>query len=135
MHSERKTELFDEVFLHVNARFLATLSPLLILSVAATVSEGLGVHIEERLHWLDMCLQAMGADVSSKPSLDATATEQVLQNHEELRDVLLNVLDVILQRIQQCYMQVSQVNFQDPVLKAMHKVARQISDLKARLES
>ena len=44
--------------------------------------------------------------------------------------MLQNVLDVILQRIQQSYMQVSQIDFQDPVLKHMHHVARTISDLK-----
>jgi hypothetical protein len=64
MHSDRKVELFDEVFLYVDPRFLNTLSPLLILSVAATVSEKLSAHLRERLHWVDLCLAAISMSVS-----------------------------------------------------------------------
>lgn len=64
MHSEQKTELFDDIFLHVNPRFVSNLSPLLVLSVAATVSEDFSNHVRERLNWIDMCLLAMSSGVS-----------------------------------------------------------------------
>ena len=67
MHSERKVELFDEVFVQVDPQFLSSLSPLLVLSVAATVSENLKVHIRERLDWIEMCLVAMNIGVCSIP--------------------------------------------------------------------
>ncbi|KIV98538.1 uncharacterized protein PV09_09661 [Verruconis gallopava] len=118
MHSERKVELFDEVFVFVDPQFLNTLSPLLILSVAATVSEDFRVHLRERLHWVDHCLGAIDSG-----------------NANELHDVLPNVLDVILQRIQHSYMQASQVDFQDPSLKNMHLVARKINELKTKVST
>jgi hypothetical protein len=64
MHSDRKIELFDEIFLYVDPRFLGNLSPLLILSVAATVSEDFSVHLRERLHWVNLCLGVIGQSVS-----------------------------------------------------------------------
>lgn len=133
MHSSRKIELFDDVFLYVDPRYITSLSPLLILSVAATVSEDFSAHLRERLHWIDVCLNAIATGVRlSGPQLIRASLLTILvqTSANELQDVLPNVLDVILQRIQHRYMQVSSENFQDPVLKNMHQVARKISELK-----
>lgn len=44
----------------------------------------------------------------------------------DLEQVLPSVLGVILQRVQQEYMVVSDANHQDPILKRMHVVARNL---------
>jgi hypothetical protein len=65
MHSDHKAQIFD-VFVHQDPKYLECLSPLLILSVAATVSEDFTSYLRERVHWIEVCLTAVNKDVSRK---------------------------------------------------------------------
>lgn len=70
MRSERKIQLFDEVFFYVEPHFVRQLGGLLILSIAATVSEGdFATNIQQRLQWVDYCLGAIDATVSRRDFL------------------------------------------------------------------
>lgn len=67
MHSARKIELFDEVFVHINPAYLEEMSALIILSVSAAVTDSLDTNILQRLAWLEVGLHIINPAVSSSP--------------------------------------------------------------------
>ena len=64
LQSPRTDELFDAIFVRCNPGYLRQISPLLVLSTGAVVSEPLGRNLEQRLAWLDAVLQSVNPHVS-----------------------------------------------------------------------
>lgn len=65
LQSPRTDELFDAIFVRCNPGYLRQVSPLLVLSTGAVVSEPLDRNLPERLAWLDAVLQSVNPHVSS----------------------------------------------------------------------
>ena len=64
LQSPRTDELFDAIFVRCNPNYLQQVSPLLVLSTGAVVSEPLDRNLEQRLAWLDAVLQSVNPHVS-----------------------------------------------------------------------
>jgi hypothetical protein len=64
LQSPRTDELFDAIFVRCNPGYLRQISPLLVLSTGAVVSEPLDRNLEQRLAWLDAVLQSVNPHVS-----------------------------------------------------------------------
>ena len=65
LQSPRTDELFDAIFVRCNPGYLRQVSPLLVLSTGAVVSEPLDRNLPERLAWLDAVLQSVNPQVSN----------------------------------------------------------------------
>jgi len=63
MHSQRKVELFDEVFVHINPEYLSTMTALVALSVSAAVTDSLETNTLQRLAWLEVGLAIINPSV------------------------------------------------------------------------
>lgn len=63
LQSPRTEELFDAIFVRCNPGYLRQVSPLLVLSTGAVVSEPLDRNLEQRLAWLDAVLQSVNPNV------------------------------------------------------------------------
>lgn len=63
LQSQRTEELFDAIFVRCNPGYLQQVSPLLVLSTGAVVSEPLDRNLEQRLAWLDAVLQSVNPRV------------------------------------------------------------------------
>ena len=67
LQSPKQNELFDRLFVRIGPAYTIThpLSPLVLLSVAATVSASLDTNLGERLRWLEVCFARITPTVSS----------------------------------------------------------------------
>lgn len=77
LQSPRTDELFDAIFVRCNPAYLRQVSPLLVLSTGAVVSEPLDHNLEQRLAWLDAVLQSVNPHVSHllEPFYDRILTD------------------------------------------------------------
>jgi hypothetical protein len=69
LQSPRTEELFDAIFVRCNPAYLQQVSPLLVLSTGAVVSEPLDRNLEQRLAWLEAVLQSVNPHVSHPSAL------------------------------------------------------------------
>ncbi|KAI4725920.1 hypothetical protein E4T49_06352 [Aureobasidium sp. EXF-10728] len=112
LQSERQGELFDKLFVRINPQYLQRLSPLVSLSVSAALTSSFEQHIDERLSWLSTVLSTINL------------------NDAEIREVAPKIMDVLQQRMQGAYMSIAENNQQDPVLRIVSGLSRQINDIK-----
>ncbi|QDS76938.1 hypothetical protein FKW77_004882 [Venturia effusa] len=115
MHSARKIELFDEIFVHINPTYLEKMSALIILSVSAAVTDSLDTNIMQRLAWLECGLHI----------IDPTTPE--------IADVFPKVLEVMQTRLQQAYMTVAERNHVDPILRNLANCNARVQEMKHML--
>lgn len=92
------------------------LSPLVALSVSAALTSSFDNNIKERLDWLSSVLSHINL-------MDP-----------EIREVAPKIMDVLQQRMQGAYMHIAEVNVQDPALRRVSGLSRQIQDIKALTE-
>ncbi|KAK5172583.1 uncharacterized protein LTR77_002703 [Saxophila tyrrhenica] len=90
LQSSRQGELFDLIFVRVNPLYLEKVTPLVALSVSAAITASFGSYVDQRLEWLQ------------------TVLNNIDMNDEEIRDVAGRIMDVLSQRLQGAYMQVSE---------------------------
>ncbi|KAI9813909.1 MAG: hypothetical protein M1832_006056 [Thelocarpon impressellum] len=113
LQSSQQTELFDQFFARHGTAHLQFLSPLVSLSVAATVSATLQSNIRERLKWLEACF----AHINPADS--------------DVREVLPRIMDVLIQRLEGLYMSIAETNVQEPLLRKIPPLTRRARELKA----
>lgn len=116
LQSDRQGWLFDNFFVRVNPVYLQRLSPLVSLSVSAALTASFGLHVSERLEWL------------------ATVLATIELRDPEIREVAPKIMDVLQQRMQGAYMMLAEGNPQDPALRKVSALARQINDIKQLTE-
>ncbi|KAI9752957.1 MAG: 3-ketoacyl-CoA thiolase with broad chain length specificity [Chaenotheca gracillima] len=112
LQSSQQEELFDNVFVHCDPSFLQSLYPLVILSVAASITSNLESNVRERLDWLTSCFAC------------------VSPNDPELQEVLPKIMDVLVQRLEALYMRIAETNHQDPLLRKIPSLTRAAKQLK-----
>ncbi|KAL1306525.1 hypothetical protein AAFC00_005216 [Neodothiora populina] len=112
LQSPRQAELFDQLFVRVNPQYLQRLSPLVSLSVSAALTASFGKNVNERLEWLASVLSTIN-----------------LQD-PEIREVAPKIMDVLQQRMQGAFMTIADVNGQDPALRKISHLSRQIAEIK-----
>ncbi|GAB7357413.1 hypothetical protein MBLNU459_g8343t3 [Dothideomycetes sp. NU459] len=116
LQSPRQGELFDKLFVRINPQYLQRLSPLVALSVSAALTSSFDQNINERLEWLGSVLSHIDL------------------KDPEIREVVPKIMDVLQQRMQGAYMQIAEVNVQDPALRKVSVLSRQISEIKSFTE-
>ena len=111
LQSERQGELFDKLFVRINPQYLQRLSPLVSLSVSAALTSSFEQNVDERLQWLSAVLSTINL------------------NDAEIREVAPKIMDVLQQRMQGAYMSIAENNVQDPALRIVSGLSRQINDI------
>jgi len=64
LQSARREELFDKYFSRISPDFVATINPMILLSVAAAVTSSFDTAVQERLGWLNVVFQSINPRVS-----------------------------------------------------------------------
>lgn len=114
---ERQAELFDELMVRYRYDFLPNLSQLVLLSVSAAVSVKFEHKVMERLSWLEGVLAVLDP-------MDP-----------EIHEICNRIMVVVVQRLEQLYMSIAEVDSQTPVLRkipAIAKRARELSSMSPR---
>jgi hypothetical protein len=112
LQSERQGELFDKLFVRINPAYLQRLSPLVSLSVSAALTSSFERNVDERLSWLNTVLSTINL------------------NDPEIREVAPKIMDVLQQRMQGAYMSIAENDVQNPALRLVSGLSRQINDIK-----
>jgi len=106
--------VFDKLFIHANPEYLQQCSPLVTLSVAAAVTASLKTNVAERLDWLDVILSTIDA------------------RDPEVREVAPKIMEVLCQRLESRFMELSEFDSTNKVLRKfppLNRKAREISAL------
>jgi hypothetical protein len=112
LQSNNQGALFDKLFIRVNPEYLRQVSPLVALSVSAALTSSLDSNIDQRLEWL-------GAVLS-----------QINMQDPDIIDVAPKIMDVLSQRLQSAYMNISEETPNAPVLKRISGLNRQVNEVK-----
>jgi len=110
---ERQAELFDEVMVRYRYDPLPNLSQLVLLSVSAAVSVKFEHKIMERLSWLEGVLAVLDP-------MDG-----------EIHEICHRIMVVVVQRLEQLYMNTAEKNMQNPILRKIPSIARRARELSA----
>ncbi|RDW95301.1 WD40 repeat-like protein [Coleophoma crateriformis] len=104
LQTGREHEFFANYFSKYNPVFIRELSPLMLLSVGATISVDLdGPLLLERVAWLEVILSAL---TSAGSNLD-----------DQVREIVPKIMSIYIQRLEHLFMRISNVSAQDPLLK------------------
>lgn len=110
LQTRREQELFINYFSKYSPDFIRELSPLLLLSLGATITvafEGDFNHelIIQRIAWLETILATFQAHITAG-SID-----------DQVRDLSPKIMGIYRQRLEHLYMRISQISSQEPILK------------------
>ena len=119
LQSDRKQQLFDSFFVRFNAGFINQLAPLVVLSIAALITDidfGNVSHLTERLTWLQAVLTAIDP------------------RDPDIRGVAPQIFEVLVARLEHGYMGVAEKgDGREDILRRISGLARRVMDLKASL--
>ena len=119
LQSERKQQLFDAFFVRFNTGFMGQLAPLVVLSIAALITDidfGNVPHVLERLTWLQVVLAAIDP------------------RDPDIRGVAPQIFEVLVARLERGYMGIAEKDKGDgkeEILRRISGLARKVRDLKA----
>ncbi|KAJ4987517.1 hypothetical protein SVAN01_06974 [Stagonosporopsis vannaccii] len=111
LQSQRTEELFDAIFVRCNPGYLQQVSPLLVLSTGAVVSEPLDRNLEQRLAWLDAVLQSVNP-----------------RDHE-VRDIVPKIMDVMVQRLTSKYIELNETTPGNPLLRRISALVNRCHEM------
>jgi hypothetical protein len=117
------------VFYSVNPAYLQELSPLVILTIAAVITNPLENRIPERLSWLDTALGLLNPRVNALNSMNPMIHTNLNQSPDLDSDLLPRILGVIKGRLQDAYMKFSEANPTDPALRIIAQLSRRATEL------
>ncbi|EER28820.1 hypothetical protein CPC735_040840 [Coccidioides posadasii C735 delta SOWgp] len=112
LQSSHQAELFDNLFVNYGSDYLTTLSPLLSLSVSAAVTSSLETNVSERLDWLKQVFRTVNI------------------HDPDIAQVVPQIMDVLIGRLQNLYMSIAQHSPHDPILPKIPPLTRWARDLK-----
>ncbi|KAH7370772.1 hypothetical protein BKA65DRAFT_24280 [Rhexocercosporidium sp. MPI-PUGE-AT-0058] len=111
LQTQQEQKFFRRYFIQFNPDFVQDLSPLLLLSLGATISMELGDELlSQRLTWLETVILTFQALVSS-----GTLDDQVLS-------LIPKIMGIYVARIEHLFMIISQSTGTNPVLKRLSGV-------------
>ncbi|KMU81057.1 hypothetical protein CISG_02436 [Coccidioides immitis RMSCC 3703] len=112
LQSSHQAELFDKLFVKYSSDYLTTLSPLLSLSVSAAVTSSLETNVSARLDWLKQVFRTVNIQ------------------DPDIAQVVPQIMDVLIGRLQNLYMSIAQHSPHDPILPKIPPLTRWARDLK-----
>ncbi|KAF3483524.1 uncharacterized protein GIQ15_02848 [Arthroderma uncinatum] len=98
LQSSQQAELFTNLFVNFNPSYLATLSPLVALSVSAAVTSSMESNVMDRLNWLQQVLRTVNV---TDPAISEVAPR---------------IMDILIQRLQELYRTIAERSPNDPLL-------------------
>lgn len=111
--SDRQAELFDRLFVRINPSYLDQVSPLVALTVSAAVTSSFDTYVEQRLEWLGRIVAHI--DI----------------RNADIMDVAPKIMDVLAQRLQGVYMQISETSPSDAgTLRTIAALNRQVKEIR-----
>jgi hypothetical protein len=120
LQTQREQEFFKKYFCQYNPDFIRELSPLLLLSLGATVSIDFeDPFIHQRIAWMDVIVNSFHGHYAA-----GTMEQQV-------RELIPKIMGIYIQRIEHLFMRISQIAAHDPNLKRlsmMVSIANRILD-------
>ncbi|KAJ4378655.1 hypothetical protein N0V86_005525 [Didymella sp. IMI 355093] len=111
LQSPRTDQLFDAIFVRCNPGYLRQVSPLLVLSTGAVVSEPLDRNLEQRLAWLDAVLQSVNP------------------HDNEIRDIVPKIMEVMIQRLTAKYIELNETTPGTPLLRRISALVSRCNDM------
>ncbi|KAF3002891.1 hypothetical protein E8E13_001300 [Curvularia kusanoi] len=111
LQSPRTEELFDAIFVRCNPGYLREVSPLLVLSTGAVVSEPLDRNLPERLAWLENVLNSVDP------------------HDNEIRDIVPKIMDVMSQRLTNKYIELNETTPGNPLLRRISALSRRCNEM------
>lgn len=96
----------------MNPTYLQQLSPLVALTVSAAITSSFDTYVAERLDWLGRVLQ------------------QIDIRDPDIGDVAPKIMDVLSQRLSGAYMFICEARPQDPVLKMIANLNKQVQEIR-----
>ncbi|TVY33475.1 hypothetical protein LOCC1_G008560 [Lachnellula occidentalis] len=122
LQTRREQEFFANYFSGFNPAFIRHLTPLLLLSLGATISiEMNDAFLEQRIGWLEMVLTSF--------------YEQSNNLEDQVRELIPKIMGIYIQRLEHLFMRISNVAAHDPALKrlsAMVSLANRINGEQGR---
>ncbi|PYH89759.1 hypothetical protein BO71DRAFT_335960 [Aspergillus ellipticus CBS 707.79] len=106
LQSSQQADLFDNLFVRMNASYLTTLSPIVALSVGVAVTSSWQTNAMQRLGWLEVVLQTVNP-------MDP-----------DIREVAPRIMDILIQRLDGLYMSVAETAPHDPIARKIPALAR-----------
>ncbi|PGH15505.1 hypothetical protein AJ80_05522 [Polytolypa hystricis UAMH7299] len=113
MQSEQQAELFNQVFINYQPSYLASLAPIVALSVSVAISTSFDANVMVRLAWLHFILHNINF-------MDRDIVEVVPQ-----------IMHVLLQRLEGLYMAVAKDTPHDPILPKIPPLVRRARELQS----
>ena len=98
--------------MRVNSRYLEKVAPLVALSVSAAITASFENHVDKRLEWL------------------STVLANINLNDPDIKDVAPKIMDVLSQRLQGAYMDLSERSAGEPTLRHISILHRQVNEVK-----
>ncbi|KAE8351673.1 hypothetical protein BDV28DRAFT_15988 [Aspergillus coremiiformis] len=112
LQSHQQADLFDNLFITFDPSYLTTLSPIVALSVGVAVTSSLQTNVAERLQWLEVVLQTVNL-------MDA-----------DIREVVPEIMDILLKRLDFLYMSVAKNAPHDPIIRKIPFLSRRARELR-----
>ncbi|KAK2879555.1 hypothetical protein FQN49_000748 [Arthroderma sp. PD_2] len=98
LQSSQQAELFTNLFVNYNPSYLATLSPLVALSVSAAVTSSMQSNVAQRLTWLQQALRTVNV---GDPAISEVAPR---------------IMDILIQRLEGLFLSIAETSPNDPLL-------------------
>ncbi|CAD6505735.1 BgTH12-01222 [Blumeria graminis f. sp. triticale] len=122
LQTRREQEFFVNYFSKFQPDFVKDLSPLLLLSLGATISVGFegetnNEYINQRVLWLETILAAFQVHINA-----GSADDQV-------RNLSPKVMDIYRQRFEHLYMRISQISIHKPILKRLSHLINTVNHI------
>ncbi|TVY52293.1 hypothetical protein LCER1_G006486 [Lachnellula cervina] len=106
LQTRREQEFFANYFSGFNPAFIRHLTPLLLLSLGATISiEMNDALLDQRIGWLEMVLTSF--------------YEQSNNLEDQVRELIPKIMGIYIQRLEHLFMRISNVSAHDPTLKRL----------------
>lgn len=96
----------------MNPRYLERVSPLVMLSVSVAITASLETYVDQRLEWLGVVLS----------NIDL--------NDSDMKDMAPKIMDVLSQRLQGMYMSVSERDPNEPALRRISQLHKQVGEVR-----
>ncbi len=129
LQSQNQAGIFDNFFVDINPEYITHCSPLVTLSVAAAVTASLDKHITERLEWLDIVLSSIDARVRGSMRHGKHRATDNRQQDPDIHEVAPKIMEVLCQRLESRFMELSEIDNTNPVLRSFPALTRKARDI------
>jgi len=126
LQTRREQEFFANYFSKFNPDFIRNLTPLLLLSLGATLSlELTDDFLMQRISWLETVLLAF-QEQSAAGNLVSDSIPQMLgpaltnSQEDQVCEILPKIMGIYAQRLEHLFMRISNLSAHDPTLKRLH---------------